>query len=250
MKVIYFYHVPKCGGTFIKELLGRINVQTKNSYFLNLHTSFELQYGNIPNIINNISNLKYDYVYVYHHHSPYGIADILLYLKGIKECIKNNGGTFYLFTCIRESISYVTSYVNYINNHAGPAWPNSYKWNYDKAINAGWFNNYQTKYLLYNHAGFCIQDIVNYKKNRWPLSKQDILETLEIFDKIYTTESIQTVKKELEKIVPNVDSCWNNNKVNRTDHNLIITDDQKIQYCKNNKIDKWLYDLYGSAKVS
>ena len=235
MNVIYYYHIPKCGGSFIRQYLTRLNDKNKNSIFIPYVNIFEHQYHTVPIIIKNILDLKYNNIFIYHHHSPYGMRDIHDCLEETKDKIINSGGTFFLFTSVREPTSYITSHINFINNapETGP-WPKEYRWSYDRAINEKWFSNYQSKYLLYNHYS-----LESYEKD---ISILDVRTELQLFNKIYKTDNLNAIKNDLRNKISYVEECWSDKKINTTDHKLLLSEEQKETYLANNQIDNWLYE--------
>ncbi len=235
MNVIYYYHIPKCGGSFIRQYLTRLNDKNKNSIFIPYVNIFEHQYHTVPIIIKNILDLKYNNIFIYHHHSPYGMRDIHDCLEETKDKIINSGGTFFLFTSVREPTSYITSHINFINNapETGP-WPKEYRWSYDRAINEKWFSNYQSKYLLYNHYS-----LESYEKD---ISILDVRTELQLFNKIYKTDNLNAIKNDLRNKLSYVEECWDDKKINTTDHKLLLSEEQKETYLVNNQIDNWLYE--------
>jgi len=206
VNVIYYYHIPKCGGSFIRDYLKRLEAENKNSLYIPWNTHiFEHQYHTVPSIIKNIPDLKYD------------------------------NGSFFLFSSVREPTSYVTSHVNYINNAQETAqWPIEYRWGYDRAINEKWFSNYQSKYLLYNHYSLEL-----FEKD---ISSLDVKTELQLFDKVYKTDNLTVIKNDLSNKISNVDMCWKDEKINTTDHKLLLSEEQKEAYLANNQIDNWLYE--------
>jgi len=256
MKVIYYYHVPKCGGNFIVKNLKRLALKTpgkkySNAIFLSCDRKVTRNWHNQPGpdasvIVKSIPNLDYEYVYVYHHHSNYGLKDIISEIEDVKKQVKDRGDEFYLFTCLREPIAFVNSHVNYNSaRKLGAAW------NFDAAIDASWFNNYQSKYLLYNHW-------VNWNIGTLPIridpspiamSREDVcvnqetvLEVLNIIDKIYITENMSILKTDLQKLLPNVDDYWDDKRRNVTTKRIIMTEEQKNQLIDKNQLDIWLYN--------
>ena len=258
MKVIYYYHVPKCGGEFIFKNLKRMYEKTPNAILFNFYKDY---FTDCPSIIENIPNLNYEHVYIYHHHGRHGLKDIISELKTAKKQVTDKGGEFYLFTCLRKTIPFVNSHVNYINEGvdlkmvgrvgAEPLraslrqdvkFLNSLgfrdKWNFDTAINESWFNNYQSKYLLHNHVSSWREDI--------RLEKKNINEIIDIIDKIYVTEKLIKLKTDLQELVPKcwlfIDNEWYDKKVNISTKRLTMTEEQKSQLIDKNQFDIWLYN--------
>ena len=234
MNVIYFYHIPKCSGSFIGKYLERLNDKNKNSIHIPFINILELQYHILPKMIKNLPELKYDNVFLHHHHSPYGIKNIHDSIEQTKNKIISNGGVFFLFTSVREPISYITSHVNYSNNLPQTnLWPKEYRWDYDRAINEKWFYNHQSKYLLYNRHSIDL-----WEKD---ISLLDMKIELQLFDKIYKTDNLTAIKNDLRNKISNVEECWEDEKVNATDYKLLLSEEQKKAYLANNQIDNWLY---------
>ena len=279
MKVIYYYHVPKCSGTFIMENLRRICENTSNAVwcrynrngilfrnpqgvvYTNNATKFEttslndispdqakdFDKGDWPSVLENLTNLNYEYVYMYQHHSWQGLKDLSTQLQAAKQQVEAAGGTFYLFTCIRETLPFVNSYVNYIKNdwfaqHAlsGVSEYNDFRdrWSFDAAVNEAWFNNYQSKYLLHNHEWNWTEDIT--------VNQEEMTEIANLVDKIYVTKNISKLKTDLINLsIPNVESQWSDDVVNASTKLFTMTEEQGTQLTAKNQLDTWLYDNHG-----
>ena len=203
-----------------------------------MNDCYKKYYCEVPIVVENIANLDYEYVYIYHHHSQHGLKDIMSELKTAKQQVANKGGKFYLFTCLRKTVPFVNSHVNYINNNS----KFKFDWNFNTAITEPWFHNYQSKYLLSNHVS-------NWKaNNKWPLvediniNQKNIGEILKVIDKIYITENIDSLKTDLQRLVPNVDSEWRDKKINTSAHRLKMTREQEAKLIERNQLDIWLYN--------
>lgn len=77
MKIYYYYHIPKTGGTSMLSFLDYLSQNLPNSKLYNFNS-----WNNITNIPKNIDfneilsteNIrKYDYIFIHHHHGYYGL---------------------------------------------------------------------------------------------------------------------------------------------------------------------------------
>jgi len=263
MNLIYYYHVPKCAGTFISKNLINIadkcvgagnlddeleSLLSKNTDIKNTNKSIIFNFNKLPVpclknsdvreackkqiaiFFKNIKNCNYETIYVHHHMGYPGISDLLTELNQAKQFIESTGGTFFLFTCLRETISFITSKVNYQANDRGNT--SSYK----SQINniSQW--NPQSNYLLYNHNFL-------WRGKRPPATKEDLEITLSIMTKIYTTKNISQIPKDISNILGK-ETNWDNTKKNISNKTLLPTQDEIDILLERNYIDNWLLKNY------
>ena len=247
MKVIYFYHIPKTGGSSIKNNLINLSKHLNGEYIhmykkpikvcticsklhckMSIYTNKERN-DNLINILKNINkDINKKYIIIHHHHGYCGLKDIKQDILDLRNRIEENGGTFYMFACIRDNISYNISRVNYISNNI----TNKKNVNFCDFIEDKMQHNFQSKYLLYNRT---IDE--NLSSN-----KKDIIDILELFDMIYLTKNIKDIYSDLKNVLQ-TDIKWdfsirNISKKTKFPSKLEIDNLNDI-----NSLDIWFYEL-------
>lgn len=252
MIIIYFYHIPKTAGNYIYKNLQKI-LQTEDSKTYNFYDgpllkkqgkysvpqtridwekvpqtytpNSDKKIKEISDFIKNIPKLEHEYVLVHHHNGYCGLKDISVELRKSMNIINSDNGTFYLFTCLREIIPWINSHINFcvqigINHSVESHLTNSKT------------QNYQSKYLLYN-SSFWENDI--------EISKEEVLETLPIINKIYT-DNLDEIKTDLSRIMGK-DIAWDYKKRNISKKTIEISEDEKLALIDKNETDMWFYNL-------
>ena len=78
MKIIYFYHIPKCAGTTISQVLQRI-AKSQNGEFHNFNHKMDKKFNFVRREINNFKMIKFIHsmnhktneLKIIHHHLHY-----------------------------------------------------------------------------------------------------------------------------------------------------------------------------------
>jgi hypothetical protein len=262
MIVLYYYHIPKCGGTYIhlniQKIMKHFDFMHRNrqdftpalqcsgslqkSFFAHPSSSHPTHLQHESCNVNNeeredlqhfyktIPDLKKDFVYIHHHHRYPGLKEVLPDLKKCIDRVKQNGDQFYMFTCLRSAIPTITSHVNYVNQ----ACPNQPAISFTEMIDEEVNHNFQSKYLLYN-CEF-------YKQGKWSTTKEDIQEILNIMDKVYSVENIKEIERDFKTYFFGKSIPWDRNKVLATNKIFTPTRKEKEELFKKNKLDLWLYN--------
>jgi hypothetical protein len=228
--IIYFYHIGKTGGNFVKTNLikvsKKLNIKFYDFYDQNKginNKKIENNKHKLKNFIRNIPKMKDKYIILQHHHNYGGIDDIYQDIIDMKKKL-NKEDKFYLFTIVREPISHISSLVNYAKNNL-----NNTNFTFDNLINNNRFN-IQSSYILYGNNSNKSVDINLLKKY------------LSLFDKIYTIEEIKEIPKDLKRIF-NKNIYWNSDEKNVSVKTEFMTEEQKKIFLENNKVDTWLYQV-------
>ena len=126
MKIIYYYHIPKCGGTTISRSLKEIAKSQGGEYY-DFYCSMRM-FGFLSKLITNyklnrffksLNDQTTHLKIIHHHHGYFGISEIENTLIREKEKAKLLGNELYFFTCIRDPISFQLSRVNFLRNSCG-----------------------------------------------------------------------------------------------------------------------------------
>jgi hypothetical protein len=265
MNLIYYYHLPKCAGTFIARNLQQnadSNINPKSPY---LESEIELLKNNknlkdktgksicynfnrlpvsslkdlgvrnecnkqINDFLDNIINSRFDTVYVHHHMGYPGIFDLKDKLIKLRTAVESTGGKLFLFTCIRETVSFIESKINYqANNRNNDT-------DIQRQIKTKSQHNAQCKYLLHNHS------------NLWPHQKidimlEDVIETYDFLDKVYTTKNVNSIKNDISSII-NKEIVWDTTRKNVSTKTYEIPKELYTQLRELNHIDSFIYKKY------
>ena len=275
MVVIYYYHIPKCAGTFINtnmRKLAKFRVskhvvndyvfdrkfervtrtrarksrkkffsnedRIKNSVYFNFTSSKEksgltrdkfnaINTEVIQHFLENVHTLPYLYVYIHHHVGYPGLGCLLQDISQCRLNVSQSGGKFFLFTTVREIISYTTSRVNYRKqrgfNHS----------DFEPLITLAEHQNKQSKFLIHNNT--------NQQDFQKDLDIDELKPYVHCFDKMYTIENIAQVKKDFCDLL-DADIPWSTEHKNVTKKVSLMINEQKERLIQANPLDIWLYD--------
>lgn len=245
MKIIYYYHIPKCAGTTITRFLKRI-AKFQKGEFHNFNYKMNEKFNFVRRELNNLKMIKFlhslnhktnELKIIHHHHGFYGIGEIYNILLQQKEKSLKMGNELYFFTCIRDPISYQISRTNYLRNNLQV--PN---YSFADVISNTKPQNLMSKYYIKNHP---------LRWNHVDLKQDSFIKLLDIMDKIFTIESLPNLYTWLEEIInPFIfeDESILNLKVNKGIHKILPTDEEYNKLEELNSFDKFFYDYVCSLR--
>lgn len=235
MKIIYYYHIPKCGGSHISRHMMKLSNAVGGEFY-----NFDASMGNFSfnEEESNNEELKRFYPsinqgdvgvkFIHHHHGYYGIGEMYEFLSEEKEKAEKMGNSFYLFTCIREPMSFLLSRVNFLRNSCGMP-----HLSFDDTINSSKHHNIMYRYLLQNH----------YK--RWRDNDLDEIyfkKVLGIMDDVFLLEEMDALLEHVNGIagfhIPSPTK-----KVNQGEYLVAPTEAQISELKRVNHLDVFFYDL-------
>lgn len=241
MKIIYYYHIPKCGGSTIQKSLRTI-AESKGGTFHDFNHPMG-KYGFLKKLKNNYKMKRFfkslndqttSLKVVHHHHGYYGISEIEKILIREKAKARLLGNELYFFTCIREPISFQLSRVNYLRNSCGMP-----DFSFRDACQEPKNQNFMAKYFMRNHP------------KRWKdfaLEKNRFEHLLGIMDKVILMEDLSSLYTWLSEILET--SLYEPTKrENVGTHKLIPTDEQLKCLKQVNSFDQFFYDLVCSKET-
>jgi hypothetical protein len=235
MKIYYYYHIPKTGGTSIASFLKFLSNKLQNSKLYNFNACNDIK--RIPKnidfnkILSRENIKKYDYIFIHHHHGYYGLMHYKNILIEKKKELENNGHTMKIFTTIRDVLSFNNSRLNYIKDKCG--------WNGNKSDfltnEIHW--NIQTKYFFFCHHGICPKgeltiDILNNK-----LTENNIIKISDVVDIFIETKN---VTKFIDTMSKYFNLNYNSKSKKNVNKHSIIFDDYCEELLNNNKFDCFL----------
>lgn len=241
MKLLYFYHIPKCSGQYLDRNISNSIIRYDKSICFNFfyHGIWLEPYNNILHLLDNISKLQYEYVYIYHHHHTYSLQKVLPLLEKLSSKVD-----LFAFTTVRDTVDHIVSHVNYMQPYL--TWYDTYKtsdnlidkslfkWNFDEAINQPWCHNYQCKYLLYNH-------VANWNSKE-PIIDRDIIYNMTKHINFYSCDNITLLKQDINTFL-NKDISWTKNNINESVKQLNISNNQTDRWLEKNEHDIWLFNM-------
>jgi len=231
MKIFYYYHVPKCGGTYTRKLLMAYAKKTKGRFISFNRTGKDnvrlIKYDNeIRQKIGELHTIKEEFIFVHHHHGYPGISELYEELRAAKEHL---GDQLFLFTIVREPISFVISRVNHLKNRM--------KQDIDiqKAIGEEKGHNMMYKYFLYNHhKGWDIE--------KMDLSRDHFKKNLALIDHVFLQENLHEMEDLLSAQCGKKIRMRKKNVGKKTE---IPTESQIRQLISCNQLD---FEFYEEAK--
>ena len=241
MKIYYYYHIPKTGGSSMMEFLKFLSHNLPNSKLYDFTATKQNNPKNIDfnKILSTENILKYDYIFIHHHHGYHGLMHYENILIEKKKELEINGHTLKIFTTIRDILSFNNSRLNYIKYICG--------WHGNKSDfleNQEHFN-IQTKYFFFCHHGEYPRgeitiDIINNK-----LTENNIKKISEVVDIFIETKNVSKLIDTMSKYFSlNYDS---ESRVNTNKH-LIIFNDNAEELLNNNKFDSFLLKTFVNNK--
>jgi hypothetical protein len=244
MKIYYYYHIPKTGGSSMFHFFKFLSHNLPNSKLYDFRTKKNLNENNPKNIdfnkILSTENIRqYDYIFIRHHHGYYGLMHYENILIEKKKELELNGHTIKIFTTIRGVLSFNNSRLNYIKDKCG--WKGNKSDFLEKQIH--W--NVQTKYLFFCHhgerpRGKITTDIINNK-----LTINNILKLSDVVDIFIETKNVS-------KFIDTMSKYFNLNynsksQKNKNKHSIILNDNSE-ELLNNNKFDCFLLKTYMNDK--
>ncbi len=147
MRVHYYYHISKTGGTSVLDFFKHVanHVPRCRLYDFNDWDNLSPTQKDIDfdSILARDNLAKYDHVLIHHHHGYRGLMHYEAYLCAKKKELARDGHTMKIFTTIRDVVSFNRSRLNYLVNTGRWSGPVS-----DFTTNEIHFNT-QTKYLFF-----------------------------------------------------------------------------------------------------
>lgn len=242
MKIIYYYHIPKCGGSTISKVLRTLAARTGGEYH---NFNFPMQrfsspvklYNNfrMKRFLHGINRKANDFQFVHHHHGYYGVGEIFQILSRNKRMAEAAGNEFYLFTCIRDPLSFQVSLVNYLRH----AWGRK-DFTFENTCTEPEYQNVMFKYLLANHP------------KRWrdlDLDKELFLKCVGLMDRVFLLDELGDLDDWLRGITGEASSALTTS-VNKGEHSLVPDSEQLETLKQVNKLDYFFYDHIKSLQAA
>lgn len=232
MKIFYYYHISKTGGTSVLNFFNYIveNISNCVLYDYNDWDKLESEPKEI-NLDEVLVNDKYDYMFIHHHHGYHGLAKYKDYLVKKKNELKNSGHTMKIFTTVRDIVSFNNSRLNYLINT--DRWVGTIHQFLENEIHF----NIQTKYLLNNWHGEW-----SYKSQE--ISLQNIDELNEVIDLFLNISQLSKFLKAFSDYF-NLNYDDYDTKSNNTTHHISFAK-HSDQLFRNNDLDCYLLEKYSN----
>ncbi len=242
MKIIYYYHIPKCGGTTIENHM-KFLAQRSGGKFYNFNTSMD-NFGiwrkvrndlKLSHMLRKLNQPTHGFKFVHHHHGYYGLGEIVDVIEKIRSEAEALGNEFYLFTFVRDPISRIISSINYARNRGFD--PDLTFEDYCKDSSR---DNEMCRYLLYNHAYRQLTQSV--RDLRRGADERTLSRVYDQFDEIFLLDDMDAFLSWIQHIVgvePRNKSIHEKKGV----YKLLPNDHQRKILRERNGLDYSLFDL-------
>ena len=220
-RVIYFYHLPKCAGMYMNALLRDIAVDRGADFASFRRTDNTRTRESDLELIRFLETVhRGGQTIVYHHHGHMGMDELFEPLAAARERVRQAGGTFYTFMCLRDPVSHFISRVNFLGLDL------------NKAIHDERNHNILYRYYLYNHHA-------NQKEIRY--DKEFFRSRLAAMDDIFFQEDLGPAIRTLNQQAGTDGSLTIDNRINETKCGVRPNDEQRRLIKELNPWDQWFY---------
>jgi hypothetical protein len=233
--IIYYYHIPKCGGSYVNELLKKYSKLLHGRYknFTSLKDEdIEHNRQQFTLFLDELLSYPEKFVFIHHHHRYPGIHDLFPTLKKIKKKTEKMGGRFFLFTVVREPLSFNISRINHLINYS-----NYVDLTYRDICEDKKSHNMMYKYFLYNHFSiwYTSYDCLD-------LSEANFLKKLQLLDGLFVQDNLEELVSFLNAYLRTENVSFPD-KINVGKHNLLPTKEEEQILLTVNNLDTYFYDL-------
>jgi len=230
-RVIYFYHLPKCAGSYMNALLLDIAIDRGADYAPFRRTDNTRTRESDRELICFLETVhRGGLTIVYHHHGYMGMDELFEPLAAARERVRQAGGTLYAFMCLRDPVSHFISRVNFLGLDL------------NKAIHDERNHNILYKYYLYNHHA-------NHKEIRYDKEffrsrlvamddiffQEDLDPAIRTLNQQAGTDRLLTIDKRIKPPPPPGVSS------NETKYRVRPNDEQRRLIKELNSWDQWFY---------
>jgi len=248
--IIYFYHVPKCAGSYIKDLLvryshyfgGHFEDFTDQRGFRRRGGSLEANDKRVINFLQGLEKSEYEYFFIHHHHRFRGMNKLGPIIKDIKEGIVSRGHKFLIFTIIRHPIAFHLSKVNFdaAEGYYSHDTPHPY-------LLQHLHHNYISKYLLYNLHILWHNKLEQRHLEELPdpeeldMTEENLLQKIQVFDHIFIQEKMDVVLSFLNDFL-GLKSFPKGERLNVGSYRFKFSADDKAEIERFSELDYTLYE--------
>ncbi len=231
-KVIYFYHIPKCGGTYTLRLLQKFQRKLNSDFVI---FNINKQKRNLKaeaeqlSFLNSLQSYSANKVLIIYQHMGFpGINDLYEDLRIIKKEVKKNKGEIVFITMIREPMSHIRSMVNYNRRKNKDI-------NFDSVPSGSIVYDKMSKFFLYGQRK-------RWKNKEIQIDRELLNKNIRLFDYIFTLERLDLLIDFLNHFLGTKD-VFISKKINASKIELLPTKDQKKRFLDNIYWDKYFYEV-------
>ena len=242
MKIFYYYHISKTGGTFVHSLFKHLNKKFDKSILYSYHLKKiedDQKDINFDLILSDKNLKKYNYIFIYHHHGFNGLMHYKNFLIKKKNELESKGHKLIIFSTFRDVLSFNNSRFNFLKDkYLSELTKEDFL---AKEIHF----NIQIKYFNFCHHGEWPKGKITLDKINKQISKSNIADIIRVVDIFIETNQLS---KFFSNIAKSFDLKFDTEKKINSNKHSVKFDDCKTELIKKNKLDQLLFQELKSNK--
>ena len=238
MKIIYFYHIPKCGGSYVFNLLKKLSKAVDGEFvsFINLENEKKnvILDDDLKTFIISLTDYsKKEVLFIHHHHGYPGIHELHDQILETRDAIREGGDEMIVISSVRDLLSFSISRVNYMQEKG-------YDITFQDLIDQPSNHNMISKYLNYNHFDRWSEDVIQ-------IDVPSLEKSISLFDRIFLMEEMKKLTKYLNDFL-GTKNITIAKRINEGKLKYLPTEEEKRRILELSQLDQHFYKMIKSRE--